>query len=141
MFTTEAACIVFEAFSSNHEANEFLHNAEQLIKVYGYVSLADMLDLCGEHTAYTDAKIGWTEAAFKNAKIKKIREGYAISMPKYDWYKNYGFDTADKQLQSEPEPINITIPAEKPEVIRETINSLCDNLEKIKDHSVFITIM
>ena len=135
MFTT------IGTFLSSHEATEILHYAKQIIEVYGYVSLADMLDLCGKNPAYKDSKIGWTEAAFKNAKIKILYEGYAIHMPEFDWHENNDLDTVDEQLQSEPEPINITISASKPELIEQTIIALFKNSKEIKDRPVFINII
>lgn len=137
MFTTETTDIRIATFSSNREANEILHNAEQIIKAYGHVSLVDILDLCGKNGTYKDAKIGWTEATFKNAKVKRIREGYVICMPKYDWFDDASMIKASDE-QPQPEPINITIPAEKPEIIRETISAICSDIEKIKDRPVFI---
>lgn len=137
MFTTS---INIGLFASDHEANKVLHSAEQLIKVYGHVSFADMLDLCEMDATYKDTKIGWTETAFKNAKIRAFYEGYSISMPKCDWCYDASVAKASDE-QPQPEPINITIPAEKSEIIKEIINSLCNNLEKIKDRPVFINIM
>ncbi len=128
-------------FSSHQEVIEILRNAKQVIKSYGYVSLADMLNLCEKDTVYKDSKIGWTEAAFKNTKIKIVYEGYAISMPEYNWRENDVLDTVDEQLQSELEPINVTIPADKSGAIEQIIAALFSNSEKIKDRPVFITII
>lgn len=75
-----------------------MHSAEQLIKVYGHVSFADMLDLCEKDATYKDIKIGWTENAFKNAKIRALYEGYSISMPKCDWSYDTSVASADDQL-------------------------------------------
>ena len=139
MFTTEATNIRIGVFSNSHEAAKVLHYAKQIVKVYGYVSLADMIDLCGKNPAYKDSKIGWTEAAFKNAKIKIFYEECTICMPEFDWRENDDLDTVGEQLQSEP--INITIPADKSEVIEQIIDTLFNNSEKIKDRPMFITIM
>lgn len=139
MITTEPAGIRIGTFLSSHEAAKVLHYAKQIIEAYGYVSLADMIDLCGKNPAYKDSKIGWTEAAFKNAKIKIFYEGYAVCMPEFDWCENDDLDTVGEQLQSEP--INVTIPADKPEAIEQIIGALLKNSEKIKDRPVFISIM
>lgn len=144
MFATDSTGITgirIGSFSNYYEAAQIFRNIVQLNKVYGHVSLADVLDLCGENTTHDeDAKIGWTEDAFKNAEIKAYYEGYSISMPKYDWFNNASMIRASDELL-QPEPINITIPAEKPELIKETINSLCNNLEIMKDHPVFINFI
>ena len=128
-------------FSSHPKVIEILHNAKKIIEAYGYISLADMLDLCGKDTIYKDSKIGWTESAFKNAKIQRVYEGYAIQMPEYNWRENDVLDTVDEELHFEPEPINITIPADKSEAIEQIIIALFNNSEKIKDRPVFINIM
>lgn len=159
-------------FLSNYdEVIKVLHCAEQIIKVYGYVSLADMLDLCGKNATYMDSKIGWTGDAFKNAKIRVFYEGCTISMPEYDWFGNTNYKkeknemsgnncifgmalgvrkcqtdankSSDEQTDEypQPEPINITIPVDKLEAIKETINTLCDNIDRIKDRPIFISIM
>lgn len=139
MFATETTGIRIGTFLSSHKAAEVLHYAKQIIEAYGYVSLADMIDLCGKNSAYKDSKIGWTEAAFKNAKIKMLYEGCAIHMPEFDWRENDDSDTIGEQLQSEP--INVTIPKDKPELIKQTITALFENSEKIKDRPVFINII
>lgn len=128
-------------FSSHQEVNEILRNAKKVIKSCGYVSLADMLNLCGKDTEYKDYKIGWTESAFKNTKIQIVYEGYAIQMPGYNWRENDVLDTVDEELHFEPAPINITIPADKSEAIEQIIAALFNNFEKIKDHPVFVNIM
>ena len=128
-------------FSSHQKVIEILHNAKKIIETYGYISLADMLDLCGKDTIYKDTKIGWTESAFKNAKIQIVYEGYAIQMPEYNWRENDGLDTVDEELHFEPVPINITIPVDKSEAIEQIITALFNNFEKIKDHPVFINIV
>lgn len=132
MFTTEP---IF----NSRKAAEILHYAKQIIETYGYVSLADILDLSGKNPAYKDTKIGWTEAAFKNAKIEMLGKGCTIRMPDCDWHKDSDSDAVGEQFQ--PEPINVTIPKDKPELIKQTITALFENSEKIKDRPVFINIM
>lgn len=137
MFTTETTNTRIGAFLSRHEASRVLHCAEQIIEVYGYVSLADMLDLCGKNPSYKDSKIGWTADAMENSEIKKIADNaYAITMPKYNWHvdDDESFSLDEK---SQPEPIDVTVPSDK---LEQTISALFKDPEKIKDRPVFITI-
>lgn len=99
--------------SSYDEVIKILHYAEQIIKAYGYISLADMLDLCGENASYMDSKIGWTRDAFKNVKIRVFYEGCTISMPKYDWFGDTTVTESEETATAQGEPININIPLDK----------------------------
>lgn len=107
---------------------------------YGHATIADILGFAENEYTYADTKRGWTELCARKGYIHKTDKGWTISLPKCNWFDDASMIKASDE-QPQPEPINITIPAEKPEIIKETINSLCDNLEKIKDHPVFITIV
>ena len=62
------------------EAEEVLTRMDELIETYGVVTVADLYDLVGITCQYTDNKYGWTN--IRNASVVRIREGYAIKMPK-----------------------------------------------------------
>lgn len=62
------------------EAEEVLSRMDELIDVYGMVSVADLYDLVGITGKYTDNKYGWTD--IRNAYVDRIRDGYVIKMPK-----------------------------------------------------------
>jgi hypothetical protein len=53
---------------------------DELINVYGMVSVADLYDLVGITGAYTDNKYGWTN--IRGVKVTPVREGYMLKMPK-----------------------------------------------------------
>ena len=72
----------------------------------------------------------------------------------FDWFadewdnlKDFKNEKEDNKMASsyakeiQAEPINISISADKPELIEQTINVLFNNTEKIKNRPVFITIM
>lgn len=47
-------------FENRVEAEEVLLRMNELIDTYGFVSVADVHDLCGTTSVYTDNKRGWT---------------------------------------------------------------------------------
>lgn len=65
---------------SRGEAEDVIARMDELMATYGIVSVADMYDLCGITSQYTDNKYGWTD--IRSASVARIREGYVIRMPK-----------------------------------------------------------
>ena len=65
---------------SRGEAEEVLMRMDELMDTYGLVRVADLYDLVGITGDYTDNKYGWTN--IRNAEIVRVREGYAIKMPR-----------------------------------------------------------
>ena len=62
------------------EAEEVLARMDELIDLYGQVSVADLYDLVGKTGEYTDNKYGWTN--IRNAEPVRVRDGYLLKMPK-----------------------------------------------------------
>ena len=62
------------------EAEEILMRMDELVSVYGVVSVADFYDLANISGSYTDNKYGWTD--IRNASIIRSRDGYIIKLPK-----------------------------------------------------------
>lgn len=62
------------------EAEEVLTRMDELIDMYGTVSIADLYDLIGKSCAYTDNKYGWTN--IRNAEPVRVRDGYMLKLPK-----------------------------------------------------------
>lgn len=67
-------------FSNRKDAEEILDKMNEVIAVYGHVTLADMCDLVGTMPYYTDNKKGWID--IRKACVVKVKEGYKIIMPK-----------------------------------------------------------
>lgn len=65
---------------SRGEAEEVLANLVDLTIDYGSASVADLYDLVGITSNFTDNKYGWTD--LKGASVVRIRDGYLISLPK-----------------------------------------------------------
>lgn len=130
------------------DALTVLDYALEIAERYGYTSIADMHELIGDKSAYIDCKYGWTLSSLVNASAEKLATNmYSIHMPACDWISSKE-DTMTitkfpivKPKKTEPEPINVTIPADKPEVIEQTIGALFNDSEKIKDRPIFISIM
>ena len=62
------------------EAEEVIQRMDELIDMYGVVSVADMYDLVGVSCNYTDTKYGWTN--IRSAEPVRVRDGYIIKLPK-----------------------------------------------------------
>ena len=130
------------------DARNVLIHAREIAEKYAYVTMADMHDLIGDKSEYTDCKYGWTPSKLKLAYIEMLApDMYSIHMPACDWFSDKKdattiteFPTA-KSKQIEPEPINITISADKANKLEQTISALFKDPEKIKDRPVFITII
>ena len=62
------------------EAEDVLARMDELIEIYGMVSVADLYDLVGISGNYTDNKYGWTN--IRNAEPVHVRDGYMLRLPK-----------------------------------------------------------
>ena len=124
-------------------ARDTLTYAREIAEAYDHVSMTDMNDLIGNQSEYSDCKYGWTLSKLRLAYVEVLApDVYSIHMPACDWfYDEAGSFTAKPKEKTESEPINITVPADKPDGIKQAINTLFDNLEKIKDHPIFINIV
>lgn len=65
---------------SRGEAEDVLMRMDELIDVYGIVSVGDYYDLVGIQGDYTSEKYGWTN--IRNAQVVRVREGYMIKLPR-----------------------------------------------------------
>ena len=62
------------------EAEDVLAHMDDLIELYGVVSVADLYDLVGVTCDYTDNKYGWTNLA--TAVPVRTNGGYVLKLPK-----------------------------------------------------------
>lgn len=62
------------------EAEDVLARMDELIELYGMVSVADLYDLVGITGNYTDNRYGWTN--IRNAEPVHVRNGYMLRLPK-----------------------------------------------------------
>lgn len=68
-------------FSSRGDAEEVLSQLADAVAVYGSVSVADLYDLVGMTSNYTDNKYGWFEIQGR-AYVQPVSGGYIIRLPK-----------------------------------------------------------
>lgn len=62
------------------EAEEVLDVLVGLVEEYGMASIADLYDLIGLPSNYTDNKYGWYD--LKTAAVTRTRDGYLIKLPR-----------------------------------------------------------
>ena len=63
------------------EAEEVLFKMEEIISVYGVVSVADLYDMIdGGSCPHTYYKYGWTNV--RNASVIRVHDGYLLKLPK-----------------------------------------------------------
>ena len=65
---------------SRGEAEEVLSHLVDLTEDYGMASVADLYDLVGITSNFTDNKYGWDNLS--GASISRVRDGYLINLPK-----------------------------------------------------------
>lgn len=65
---------------SRGEAEEVLSRMGEIIEEYDVVSVADLYDLLGVPSNYTDNKYGWTNIS--RAEVERTRDGYRLKLPK-----------------------------------------------------------
>lgn len=62
------------------EAEAVLTRMDELIEVYGTVSVNDLYDLVGITGTFTDCKYGWTD--LRSASVVRTRDGYMLKLPR-----------------------------------------------------------
>ena len=67
---------------SRDEAYLVIDRLGDLIEEYGLATVADLYDLCGITTEYTDENWGWTSARYMS--VIHSRHGYMLQLPKPD---------------------------------------------------------
>ena len=67
-------------FETRSQAEEVLSNMSDLIVDYGEVNIADLKDLAGITSDFTDNKYGWVD--LRGAKVVMVKDGYIIDLPR-----------------------------------------------------------
>lgn len=65
---------------SRSDAEDVLTSMDELIEAYGVASVADLYDLVGMDSNYTDNRYGWTN--LRSAQVVRVRDGYLLKLPK-----------------------------------------------------------
>lgn len=67
-------------FQSRADAEIVLDTLKEIVSKYKAASVADLCDLIGRSSQYTDVKYGWTD--LRGADVQRVREGYVLIMPR-----------------------------------------------------------
>lgn len=67
-------------FDNRPDAQEVLTRMDEILDAYEMVSVADLYDLAGVPSNYTDQKYGWTN--LHTADIVRDRDGFRLKLPK-----------------------------------------------------------
>lgn len=62
------------------DAQDVLDRMDEIVEMYGVVTVADLKDLVGISGNYTDNKYGWMSTASMD--VVRVREGYMIKVPR-----------------------------------------------------------
>lgn len=65
---------------SRAEAEAVLTNMDEIIAVYGTVSVSDLYEMVGIDGEWTDARYGWKD--IRNAKVTRVNGEYVLKLPR-----------------------------------------------------------
>lgn len=68
------------SLDSRGEAEDVLSHLVDMTIDYGQATVADLYDLVGITSAFTDNKYGWTD--LRNSSVSRGRDGYIINLPR-----------------------------------------------------------
>lgn len=68
-------------FQTRKEAEEVRSNILDIMAEYGVVTVADVFDLIGEESKFTDIHIGWKEFPASTIAIQGSVYGYKLTLP------------------------------------------------------------
>lgn len=71
--------------ASRVEAEEVVDRLFELISKYGHASVADLYELVGMASEFTDQRWGWTD--FRGAGVTRISNGYLLDLPRTEQLK------------------------------------------------------
>lgn len=67
--------------SNRGEAEDVITRMMEIMDEYdGMVSVADLYELVGESSRYTDNNYGWTDLS--NARVERVKDGYLLKLPR-----------------------------------------------------------
>lgn len=66
-------------FQTREEALMVLETMNEVVDQYDAVTLADLYEMCGMSSSYTDNKQGWTFV--KNGEVRHTRNGWVLNLP------------------------------------------------------------
>lgn len=66
-------------FANRDDATKVLDEVHEIMDQYGFVTVADLFDLIGSTTTFTDTKRGWSD--LRMVYVTRTRDGYALTFP------------------------------------------------------------
>lgn len=138
-------------FYTDDDVTDFVNRANQIAIDYNYVTLADLKDLRGENSNYTDNRIRWSlDSITKDVYFyyDTFDKKYVVSFPEPDSMKNKPTDTTKrtksyvvkKESATSSEPISIIILVDSLKDPKAVTREVFDIAKQIKNRPVFITI-
>lgn len=67
-------------FATKPEAEYIIAKLNEAIELYGFATVADLHELTGTVSCYTDNKRGWT--SLRTAEVVRVGDGWAVMLPK-----------------------------------------------------------
>lgn len=123
-------------FYTRMDAEDILDIIKQRVSDCKIITAYDVNQLCGAGSSSTDHYIGWTETMIEDSEIRRVRNGYILSLPFPRSIKEL-----DKPETSTPEPINIVIHTEDIDNLDTTLAEVFSYISTIKDRMINLTIM
>ena len=85
---SKAPYVVDEMLLVNHDdALTVLKQLKETVDKYDFVTVVDYYDMLGVASSYAANGFGWNTKTISTAKIKKVRGGYMLKMPRVEAYK------------------------------------------------------
>lgn len=120
-------------FYTRMDADNTLDIIEQRVSNCKIITAYDVNQICGAGSSSTDHYVGWTESMIEDAVIRRIRDGYILSLPQPRSIKDLNDYT--------PEPLCITIHTKELDDPDATLAETFKYIYTIKDRMVNLTIM
>ena len=67
-------------FETREDAEKALNTVKDMIETYGWACVADLYEIAGLSSTYTDARMGWTR--LDDADVVESRDGYGLRLPR-----------------------------------------------------------
>lgn len=134
-------------FKSKDEAIEFYKSVKNFAILYGVATVADAIDLCGDDSTWDDNLMGWSLNVLHRAMVERVVSDhgweYTVRFPECDWNNtpNNSHTVDEQNVKDQSNPICVTIYSKECTSYEDAFRVLFDNINKVKDRSVFLTIM
>ena len=122
---------------SRTEARSILEKLARIAKDYGVASIADLKDICGINSCYSDNKNGWVYSGVQAAQIWESDTDYMIAFPRS---APLGTDAHDFAPKSTPKSFTINIDTAKMDDVDTILADIFKYAYTITDREVIVNI-